>query len=80
MLLEGELRREQQDIEETLQVKDKTISWQGQRVSRLERINMQLKNDIAQLREKKDERHELDTTVKSVEVSPLQTLDEEIVC
>ena len=81
LLLEGELRREQQEIEETLQVKDKTISWQGQRISRLERVNSQLKREVTQSKEdEEDEGRGLDTTIKSVKAYSLETLNEEIIC
>lgn len=81
LLLEGELRREQQDIEETMQVKDKTISWQGQRISRLERVNAQLTQEVTQLKgDEEDKKRAMDTTIKSVKACSLETLNEETIC
>ncbi|CAB3993362.1 Hypothetical predicted protein [Paramuricea clavata] len=84
LLLEGELRREKQDINETIDVKDKTIAWQEERILRLERVNMQLRQEVTRLRyPHKGERPRdtnLDTTIKSVGPYSLETLNEETIC
>jgi hypothetical protein len=84
LLLEGELRREKQDINETIDVKDKTIAWQEERILRLERVNMQLRQEVTRLRYphegERPRDSNLDTTIKSVGPYSLETLNEETIC
>ena len=84
LLLEGELRREKQDIDKTIEVKDKTIAWHEQRVVRLERVNMKLRQEVERLRNLYEaEKHKgsnADRTIKSAGPYSLETLNEETIC
>ena len=87
LLLEGELRREKQDIDKTIEIKDKTIAWHEQRVVRLERVNMELRQEVKRLSKlyeaEKSEKHKdnnVDKTIKSAGPYSLETLNEETIC
>jgi predicted ATP-binding protein involved in virulence len=83
LLLEGELRREKRDIEETIEVKDKAIAWHEERAVRLERVNMQLREEVERLRDlhqAERPQRDVDTTIKSVGPYSLETLNEETIC
>ena len=86
LLLEGDVRREQKEIEDTLQNKDETIAKQRQKITRLERVNAYLEREIKRLKTieetngKGDKGSELDTTIRSARIRQLETLTEEISC
>lgn len=84
LLLEGELRREKQDIDDVIESRDKTIVRQEERMLRLELENMKLREEVARLRyayeggKRRDSN--VDTTIKSVGPYSLETLNEETIC
>ena len=84
LLLEGELRREKQDIEDAVEARDKTILWQEERMLRLELENVQLREEVARLRHTYEGQRprvsNVDTRIKSAGPCSLETLDEETIC
>lgn len=84
LLLEGELKREKRDIDETIEVKDKTIELQAERILRLERVNMQLRREVTRLKEMYESGItrdvNLDNTIRSVGLCSLDALNEETIC
>ena len=84
LLLEGELRREKQEIDDTVEVRDKTIAKQEEQILRLEQVNMQLRQKLARFRDAHEgtmpRNCNVDTTIKSVGPYSLETLNEETIC
>ncbi|XP_028394666.1 uncharacterized protein LOC114518852 [Dendronephthya gigantea] len=83
LLLEGELKREKREIDETIEVKDKTIVLQAERILRLERVNMQMRQEMTRLKkmcEGSITRDNLDNTIKSFGPCTLDALNEETIC
>ena len=83
LLLEGELRREKQGINDAVEARDKTIAWQEEQMLRLELDNMKLR-EVARLRYTYEggrlRDSNVDTTIKSVGPYSLETLNEETIC
>ena len=84
LLLEGELMREKQVINDAVEARDKTIACQEERMLRLELENMKLREEVGRLRYTyeggRPRDSNVDTTIKSVGPYSLETLNEETIC